>query len=150
MQNDKDTPLLKYLILDRDADLAPTDLVPDGTLIDRLYNLFNSPGPGTLTFAATQITILIHLAPELVDKPQLIITEGLKMLPGTKVLTDTYPSIPIDTAENQLKDFAHERMQSEQGPAREFERLVKEGKKEFLPREEKTTSAGNDEPEEKI
>jgi len=146
----KEIPTPKYLILDRDVDLAPTDLVPEGRLIDRLYGLFNGDAPGTLEFNTNQISALIHLAPEMPVQPQLIVTDGLKMIPGVKLLMDAFPSIPPDTAENQMKDMVHEQMQAAQGPAQEFERLMRESKLAMAPKAEKPTVVGNDDPDETV
>jgi len=153
-QNEK--PAMKYFILARDVDLAPTDLVPEGSLVTRLHGLLADDAPATLEFTPNQISLLIQLAPELQPKPQLIMTDSLKELPGVRLLSDVYLTIPADTAENQLKDYVHDRMQSEQGPAQEFERLMKESKKSMAPYEvplqslKPKTPIGDDDEEAKL
>jgi hypothetical protein len=122
---------LKYLILRRDKEFAPTDFVADGAFVPRLYALLSDDNPASLDFAPNEMEALIALSGLMNRKPQLILTDGLKMLPGAQLLHDAFTCIATDTAQHQVDDFKHIDMQLHQSPAEELRQALTGVKKQY-------------------
>jgi hypothetical protein len=115
----------KFLIFERDNDLAPTDIIADGDILTRLFVLESDDAPATMDFRGDEVDVLVAISSKLRQLPQLINTEGLKMLSGVRLLIDAYPSTNPESAAHQMEDLRHTRMQDAQDPTVELDRALK-------------------------
>jgi hypothetical protein len=121
----------QYLVYARDADDAPAPLVPDGPFLERLYLLVSSNGPAALDFTQDQVMALVHIAPLLIKKPYVIVSEGMKMLIGRDLLLKAYEPLATDVAKKRVEDELHESMRMSQAPGERLRRQLKKVGDEF-------------------
>jgi len=139
-----DTKTNKYLILDRDSDVAPTPLIAEGNFLTRLYTFLSDDSPSSLDFKAAEVEALIHLAPLLHRKPVVVVTNGLSHLPGRELLLSIYGSVATDVAANRTRDSLQAEREENARPAARLKRQLEKNRREFLPPQADDDSKGEE------
>jgi len=113
-----------FLVLNRDADFAPTYLIPRGTLAQRLRMLETCGTAATLDFDAKEIDALAHFAPHLDCTVLLILTKGLEAIPGARLLTEAFDTITAESALHRGEDIKQAHMRDAQTPRSKLQRAL--------------------------